>query len=358
MNERDIDFIADLMSKMDRKAAAIGDIINDYLNKRKLKADEKASFLEAVWGIIRSYARLKWANPEENWKTRIQKFLEQGVPDVSHAPKYVQWEVPEWFLSHVPDPEKELPNLLKKPDIILRTIGERDKILESLRKENLDVRPCVHSPYGVILKGYANLKNTNAWKKGLIEVQDEGAQLLSLDIGVRSAQSVFDFCAGAGGKSLIFAQMMQNKGQILAYDITPKKLFELVKRATRAQIKIIQIITQLPNPDKKFDHVVVDAPCSGCGTWRRTPNMRWHLTEKQLKHITRTQGEILNRAEQYVKNGGFLSYATCSLTIDENELQVENFLKTHPNYRIVKQKRYSPARTDTDGFFLCQMQKG
>ena len=204
---------------------------------------------------------------------------------------------------------------------------------------------------------YKNLSMTQAWKEGLIEIQDEGAQLVALDIGVRPNNTVFDFCAGAGGKSLIFAQMMKNKGLIWAYDITAKKLFELVKRAKRAHIDIIQIQPQLPPPTTQFDYVVVDAPCSGCGTWRRNPHMRWHLTEKQLMHIVKSQMEILNRAEVYVKEGGYLAYITCSLTLDENENQVEQFLSTHPNYQVVRQKRYSPYRTGTDGFFLCLMQR-
>lgn len=356
MNDREINFIADLMGKMDRKAAVMGDIINDYLSHHK--NIERNYFLEAVWGVIRAYARLKWGYPDEDWKARVQNFLRLGVPDLANAPDWVRWEVPQWFLSHIPAPEKELTALLNSPSIILRAIGDRSEVLKGLQQEGLEVVPCAQSPFGIVLKNYTNLKNTNAWKKGLIEIQDEGAQLVALDIGVKSGQSVFDFCAGAGGKSLIFAQMMQNKGLIQAYDITPKKLFELVKRATRAQIKIIQIVTQLPKTDKKFDHVVVDAPCSGCGTWRRCPNMRWHLTEKQLKHITQKQSEILNRAAEYVKTGHFLSYITCSLTTDENEDQVAQFLKTHPDYEVILQKRYSPARTNTDGFFLCQMQKG
>jgi 16S rRNA (cytosine967-C5)-methyltransferase len=358
MNEREISVLSDLMRVIDKKPAVAPEIINDYLAKHKfIKGPEKAEFLQSVWSMIRAKARLIWAYPDDDWQVRVQKFMEKGIPDVSQAPDWVQWETPEWFLSHIPEAKNELPALLENPPIILRAIGHRDEILENLKNEGLDVAPCDKSPFGIVLKTYTNIKNTNAWKKGLLEIQDEGAQLLSLEIGIKPKQSVFDFCAGAGGKSLIFAQMMQNQGQIQAYDITPKKLFELVKRATRAQIKIIKIITKLERPDKKFDHVVVDAPCSGCGTWRRTPNMRWHLTEKQLKHITKTQAEILNRAEQYLKTGGYLSYITCSLTFDENEQQVEKFLSEHPNYKVIKQKRYSPYLTKTDGFFLCVMQK-
>ena len=151
--------------------------------------------------------------------------------------------------------------------------------------------------------------------------------------------------------------MMENRGFIQAYDIVAKRLFELTKRANRAKVSIIKIVTKLPEPFKKFDHVVIDAPCSGTGTWRRMPDMKWKYSEKQLGQVVKTQAEILNRAERFVKNGHYLSYITCSLTTDENEAQIESFLKTHPNYVVLKQKRYSPYRTQTDGFFLCVMQK-
>ena len=348
-----------LLEKIERRPAPAGEMINTYLATHKyLKGEEKKEFLSLVWGMIRAKARLQWAWPDLSWQERIQKFSESGIPDVSNAPKHIQWEVPEWFLNHMPETEKELPALLKIPPIILRAIGNRDEILKALSEEGIQGEACKKSPFGIRLTEYANLKNTKAWKQGLIEVQDEGAQLVALDIGVEPKQTVFDFCAGAGGKSLIFAQVMQNKGFIQAYDITPKKLFELNKRATRAHISIIKIILKLEKPDKKFDHVVVDAPCSGCGTWRRSPNLRWNLTEKQLAHIAKVQGEILERASEYVKSGHYLSYITCSLTRDENEEQVENFLRTHPNFKVIKQKRYSPARTGTDGFFLCVMQRG
>ena len=132
MNEREINFMADLMNKMDRKASVAGDIINDYLSHHK--NIDKADFLNVVWGVIRAYARLKWAYPDDNWQTRVQKFVEKGVPDVSNAPQYIQWEVPEWFLSHVPEPEQELPTLMDSAPIVLRAIGNRDEILNDLQQ--------------------------------------------------------------------------------------------------------------------------------------------------------------------------------------------------------------------------------
>lgn len=359
MTPQIIKAIAYLLEKIERRPAPAGEMINSYLATHKyLKGEDKKEFLNLVWGVIRAKARLMWAYPELSWQERIEKFSQNGIPDVKKAPLYIQWEVPEWFLKHVPEYEKELPALMEVAPIVLRATQNREEILKNLSEEGISAEPCKKSPFGIYLSEYANLKNTKAWKQGLIDVQDEGAQLVALDIGVKPKQSVFDFCAGAGGKSLIFAQMMQNRGFIQAYDITPKKLFELNKRATRAHISIIKIILKLDRPDKKFDHVVVDAPCSGCGTWRRSPNLRWNLTEKQLAHIVKIQKEILEQASQYVKPGHYLSYITCSLTQDENEEQVEKFLKAHPSFHVIKQKRYSPVRTGTDGFFLCVMQRG
>ena len=347
-----------LIERIDKKPFIANELINTYIASHKhFDGGDRRALLDLAWRCIRAMARLKFAYPDDTWEARVKRLQEDAFPNLKNAPKWVRWEVPEWFPAHVPESEKELPKLLENPPIVLRAIGDRTKAQEMLRAEGIETEVTKLSPYGLVLPEYKNLTGTRAWKDGLIEVQDEGAQLVALDIGVKPRDTVFDFCAGAGGKSLIFAQMMDNKGLIWAYDITAKKLFELVKRATRAHIDIIEIKPQLPPPTKQFDYVVVDAPCSGCGTWRRSPNLRWQLTEKQLKHITESQAEIFNRAEAYVKDGGRLAYITCSLTRDENETQIEQFLKSHPNYKIIKQKRYSPYRTGTDGFFLCLMEK-
>lgn len=347
-----------LLDKIDSRNTPANDIINDYTRThRYIAADDRRVLLDLVWSAVRAKARLTYAYPNDDWLTRLNKLAENGLPDVSGAPDWVRWEVPAWFSAHVPDAADELPAFLETAPIVLRANGDREKIMASLREEGLSVEPCHRSPYGMILSEFSHLSDTKAYKKGLLEIQDEGAQLAALEIGVKPKQDVFDFCAGAGGKSLIFAQIMQNKGFIQAYDAAPKRLFELVKRAKRAHVSIIRIVTKLPEPFKKFDHVVVDAPCSGTGTWRRTPDMRWKLDEKQLKNIVALQSEILDRAEAYVKPGHYLSYITCSLTQDENEDQIASFLNRHPRYSVLKQKRFSPWRTETDGFFLCVMQK-
>ncbi len=358
MTKELINIAAFLMEKIESKKSSANDIINNYTKThRYIESKMRADLLALVWGVIRAYYRLNYAYPTLNWVEKITLFIEKGVPDIKDAPDNVLFEVPEWIISHVPDAKNELPAMLGIAPIVLRANGNRDNIQKMLADEGVITHKTTLSPYGLILQSYQNLTNLKAYKKGLIEIQDEGAQALSLEIGVKSHDDVFDFCAGAGGKSLIFAQMMQNKGFIQDYDASYKRLSELSKRAKRANVSIIKVVYKLPDAFKKFNHVVVDAPCSGTGTWRRSPDMRFNLTEKQLENIVQKQADILDVAKNYVKAGQYLSYITCSLTRDENEQQIDNFMAKNPDFHIKKQMRYSPFISNTDGFFLCVMQK-
>lgn len=347
-----------LLGKIEDKSASANEIINRFTEShRYIVGEDRKRLLNLVWGALRRYAALTFLYPDSDWIQRLQ-YLENGLPDISDAPDWVKWEVPEWIIPHVPNADKELPAQNGMAPVCLRAYGKREDVIRLLSEEGLDVKPAHRSPFGIILGEHANLSATKAYKKGLVDIQDEGAQLVSIAIGVKPKDDVFDFCAGAGGKSLILAQIMQNRGFIQAYDASPKRLTELVKRAKRANISIVKTVPKLPEAYKKFDHVVVDAPCSGTGTWRRNPDMKWKLTPRQLEQLVKKQFEILDRAEEYVKPGHYLSYITCSITLDENEYQVEHFLQTHPRYHVIHQERYSPWRTQTDGFFLCVMQKG
>ena len=358
MKQQEIQEIAaSLLETIDSKTQSANEIINAYTKSHRfIEADSRKLLLDMIWRVIRLKARLEYAYPQATWFEKIN-LSEKPLPDVSQAPNWVKWEVPEWFIPHVPEAANELPAMLDSAPIVLRANGNRDKIMEMLRAEGLQVHACEKSPLGIILEQFSNLTESKAYKKGLIEVQDEGAQLLSMDIGVQPHDDVFDFCAGTGGKSLIFAQLMQNKGLIQAYDASYKRLSELGKRAFRAKATIIKTVARLPETHKKFDFVVVDAPCTGTGTWRRTPDMRWNITENQIQSIVKTQAEILDTAAEYVKNGHYLVYITCSLTRDENEDQTECFLESHPRFVSVCEKRYSPFRTQTDGFYLSILQK-
>ncbi|MBQ4472520.1 MAG: RsmB/NOP family class I SAM-dependent RNA methyltransferase [Alphaproteobacteria bacterium] len=263
-----------------------------------------------------------------------------------------QMPTPEWLKNYIP--QKELNAMRGESRTILRVNGNREQVQKQLSEQGIESTLTTLSPLGLILKKRTNLNVIPEYKNGLVEVQDEGSQLLALSTGIKPNENVLDYCAGAGGKSLCFAQMMHNKGKIVAHDISAISLKELEKRAKRANTTIIN--TTL-HPTGLFDHVVVDAPCSGSGTWRRNPDGRLKLTQKQLKDVIKKQSDILNRAKQFVKAGGKLHYMTCSLIADENINQIRAFLRKNANFRLCHHQQWTPATTNTDGFFLATIQK-
>lgn len=234
---------------------------------------------------------------------------------------------------------------------VLRANGNRDEIARLLAAEGVHTTPTKLSPFGLVLDKRQNLQALETFKKGLIEVQDEGSQLLGLATQIKPNASVLELCAGAGGKSLLFAQMMQNKGKIVASDISPRSLKELEKRASRAHTSIIRTALQLP--DEQFDYVVIDAPCSGTGTYRRAPDNVHKLTPEQFSKLLQTQSQLLDKAVRYVKPAGKICYMTCSLTRDENEAQIHAFLARHTAFCLELDQHFTPATTNTDGFYIA-----
>ena len=331
------------------------DIINAYTRSRRyIGSKDRRALTDLVWSYIRHQSRLSFLYPASTIEQRLHALAEipETIPD---APFHVNMEVPEWLPPLIPDAATELPALLGSADTILRTNGDRDQIQKRLLLEGIETQKTPLSPFGLKLQKRANLQGTQAYRDGLIEIQDEASQCVALETGIKPGDSVLDYCAGAGGKSLIFAQMMQNRGQIVAHDLSEQSLSELQKRATRAHATCIQV--QKPLQPALFDHVVTDVPCSGTGTWRRSPDRRFKFTQEELKRLLKTQAEILDIAVSFVRPGGKLSYMTCSLLIPENEDQVRLFLTRHPDFSLLNQKRFSPARTHTDGLFIATCQK-
>ena len=349
---------ATLLEKIFKTNRPANELINTYLRMhRYVGSNDRKTLYHYLWTAIRSYARLTYLYPDASWDERLEQ-LGTLPAHLDGAPDWVNWEVPDWLLSHIPGADQELPALLEPAPVILRAIADREKVRQALADEGIPTTPTPLSPFGLkVMDGRYNITASKTYKAGLVEVQDEGAQMIALEAGVKPKSSVFDFCAGAGGKSLIFAQLMNNQGEIASYDVSVRSLKELEKRAYRAHISIIRTHYKLFPTYKKFDYVVVDAPCSGTGTWRRCPDARWNLTEKQLMNITHRQAEILETACAYVKDDHFLVYMTCSLTQDENEDQIQHFLEKHPEFHLLKQKRFSPYRTGTDGFFVAVLQR-
>ena len=345
----------ELLTEIYQTVRPASEVINTYTrNRRYIGSKDRRNLTETVWNYIRHNRRLAYAYPDLNIEKRLDKLPD--LPEVIRdAPSAVNYEVPDWLIAEIPNSDKELPALLDTADTVLRANGNRDAIQKMLSETDIETEKTTLSPYGLKLKKRINLNAHPLYKQGLIEIQDEGSQCVALETGIQAGDTVLDYCAGAGGKSLIFAQMMQDKGKIIASDISDRSLAELQKRAERANVHCIRV--QKPLKPALYDHVVVDAPCSGTGTWRRCPDARFKLTQEQLNKIVKVQSEILDTVVPFVKQQGKLSYMTCSLTEVENSGQVQAFLNRHPDFKCIKKKQYSPYQTKTDGLFIAVFER-
>lgn len=216
-----------------------------------------------------------------------------------------------------------------------------------------------------VVAGSVDVESSGAYRAGLVEIQDAGSQIVCGLAGVRPGMAVLDLCAGGGGKSLALAAAMRNEGRVLATDIAPVRLKRLKPRAVRAGATIVETrllpedwLTQGFPDGETFDRVVVDAPCSGSGTWRRNPETRLRLTPARLAELAVLQGMLLDAAVPLVRAGGLLLYITCSVLPEEGEDVVEALLARTPGLALDRPvRRLSPVRTGTDGFFAALFRK-
>lgn len=261
--------------------------------------------------------------------------------------------------------EKELEALNERAPVVLRTNTlkiSREDLQKQFTKEGIETDILKDYPDALQLTNRANVFRTYAFKKGFFEMQDASSQLIARYLNVKPGMRVVDTCAGAGGKTLHLASLMENKGQIIALDIHEHKLEELKKRAKRDGVHNIHIrpitstkvIKKLKN---SADRVLIDAPCSGLGVLRRNPDSKWKLNKDFIENIKETQKEILNKYSDIVKDGGQLVYATCSILPSENEQQVAHFLKSHKEFKLVSEQKVSPADSGYDGFYMALIEK-
>lgn len=262
---------------------------------------------------------------------------------------YPQWLEDELRASLNGDFEEALKALSEQAHTDLRANTlktSRDALVAALNAEGFACQPTPTSPIGVRLEKRAPIFTSPLFKAGHFEVQDEGSQMVAGIVDASSGMKVIDFCAGAGGKTLAIAAQMKNKGRILAWDISQKRLTQIKDRLKRAGVDNVQIHV-LESENDSFikrhkasaDRVLVDAPCSGTGTWRRNPDLKWRFTAQDLQEVRSLQESILQSASRLVVKGGRLIYATCSLLISENDEQVEKFIKNNGNFRVVCVKK-------------------
>ena len=235
---------------------------------------------------------------------------------------------------------------------------DRKKLKELLKNEGYDSSPTSFSPYGLTVEIKKDIFKTEAFRKGLFEVQDEGSQLITLLTGARPEDLVIDACAGNGGKSLFISGLMNNRGTIIAFETHTGKLGNLRRRADRAgalNIKTIADAKVLEKYNSSADCVFIDAPCSGMGVFRRNPDAKWRLTHQDIQELAVKQKEILREYRKLVKPGGRLVYATCTISREENDEVVQGFLEENTDFYIVWASEMNPdilRRFETkEGFF-------
>jgi 16S rRNA (cytosine967-C5)-methyltransferase len=319
----------------------------------------------------------------------LQQMRPQSI-DHKDMPESVRLDLPEWSYKKLKDVygdglEAEMLALNQQAPLDLRVNSlkaTRDEVQHKFNKMGWNVEETKLSPMGLRMERGKPLSNHELFRKGAVEVQDEGSQLIGLLCDARPGHGVIDLCAGAGGKTLAIAATMQNKGRLIAADVAEHRLTKAKLRLRRAgvsnhELKLLdeQAYQWLRRQNGRFDRVLVDAPCSGSGTWRRNPDLKDRFTEAELQELIEKQKEILSSACDLVKTGGHLIYATCSLYRDENENQIESFLASHPEFELLPVQnlwescvggecpvtepmlRLSPHRNHTDGFFVAVMKK-
>jgi 16S rRNA (cytosine967-C5)-methyltransferase len=232
-------------------------------------------------------------------------------------------------------------------------------VAEFLHSEGIGLSTVPDVPDAIIIDSKKNLKNSYAYKSGWFEIQDISSQQVAPMLDPRPGMTVIDACAGAGGKTLHIAAIMQNKGEIIAIDLYPEKLKELESRARRngaANIKAVVYNEGMEgNYRAEADRVLLDVPCSATGVLRRNPDTKWKLKPEELTRLMGVQQDILSRYSIMVKKGGLLVYATCSILPSENERQVENFLADFPSFEKLSEIKISPQRSEGDGFYICKL---
>ncbi|MFA6313606.1 MAG: RsmB/NOP family class I SAM-dependent RNA methyltransferase [Sterolibacterium sp.] len=279
---------------------------------------------------------------ERDW---LLEFKSRPEPEMNLAD---QADLPDWLVEKLQQrlSASELLELARglnqaaPLDLRVNSIkAKREEVLARLAAEGIAAEACRYAPLGIRLKAKPALQKHPLYLEGAIEVQDEGSQLLGYLLAPKRGEMVVDFCAGAGGKTLLLGALMRSTGRLYAFDVSDKRLAKLKPRVARSGLSNMHPVCISSENDirvkrlaGKIDRVLVDAPCSGLGTLRRNPDLKWRQTPQGVEELTRKQGDILAGAARLVKPGGRLVYATCSILAEENELVVDAFLVRHPGY--------------------------
>lgn len=382
--------------------------IREFFRARRYAGSkDRASVTERVYDIFRHRASYAWRMQSESPRAlAIASVLAEGgdvaslfsggygptaITDAENAaiaapprepPQHVKCEYPEFLTSELQrafggDLAEEMAAVLTRASVDLRVNALKttaSEVLAALHDAGHDAIAANYAPTALRLPaGTRGLEQSKPFLDGAFEFQDEAAQIAALLCNAKPGMSVLDLAAGAGGKSLALAASMHNKGRIVAADIEEKRLHQIGPRAERAGAGIIEPrLNAALRKDELFDLVLVDAPCSGTGTWRRQPENKWRLTQQRLTELQSIQDSLLDQAAVHVKPDGRLVYATCSILPCENEDRIDAFLARHPEFAVREAAevwtescaapappglgqffKATPLTTGTDGFFTA-----
>lgn len=338
--------------------------LHHYFRAHKsLGAKDRAFIAETVYGLVRWRGLLDaLCLGEASWEKRL-RLWQQGKLQGDDLPLHVRLSFPKtlfdlFVASHGLEKAQEICLASNQPaptTVRANALKTTREALMQLWRPRYEIVPCETAPYGITFLKKINFFELPEFKQGLFEVQDEGSQILASLVQVKPGDAVLDYCAGSGGKTLAFAPLMENRGQIYLHDIRTHALAECRKRLRRAGIQNAQVApaedAKLKKLKKRMDWVLVDAPCTGTGTLRRNPDMKWKFSLEMLQRLVGQQRTIFERALSYVRPGGHIVYGTCSILKEENESQMAHFLQTYPLERVGTLLQSLPSEGGMDGFF-------
>ena len=388
-------------------------VLSRYFRERHVLGPQDRAFVaETVFGVLRRKELFDHVAPQATprqlvllWLARIAGFSSRELTPLCKADE-IQWlnatraqssslplsveaGLPQWIVDrllpqHDDDFIRRLGRALQDPaplDLRVNTIrANRDTVLAGLNAGGIEAVAMPFSPIGIRVKGKPSINRHPLFTSGAIEVQDEGSQLLGYLLAPRRSDLVVDFCAGAGGKTLMMGALMHSQGRVYAFDVSQKRLDKLKPRLKRSGLSNLHPLviahendTKVKRLAGKIDRVLVDAPCSGLGTLRRNPDLKFRQSPQSIAELVVKQAAILNAAARLVKPGGRLVYATCSLLAEENQDIIRAFLDTHPEFKALdcgellrrqdinldvgEQLQLWTHIHNTDGFFAAAMER-
>jgi len=361
-----------------RDRAFIAETTYDIVRNKRLYSEiaqikspykiEGLFYLVAIWAVLKEIDLPNW----ETFKNIPIQKISQRFDSLSKKRRILH-SVPDWLDELGAKElgvlwwEKELAALNEQAKVVLRCntlLTNKNKLKQILDKDGIETYNHPTLANALILSERKNVFLTAAFKQGYFEVQDASSQEVSLLLDPKPKMRVIDACAGAGGKSLHMAALMENKGQIIALDIYENKLKELKRRAKRnkahnIETRLIEGTKSYKKFYNKMDRVLIDAPCSGLGVLKRNPDTKWKLKSEFLSEIKQTQQRLIQTYSNFTKSGGSLVYATCSILPSENEQQVNDFLKSESgkDFTLATDKTLYPSETGFDGFYMALLQK-